>query len=570
MEDFSLLMQVSNILKAGIIVVNNQGTVCAINKTAEDVFWRGPDSPLGVFARDLEGDPLLMEALCSGMANPGHFLAVNKSIYKVASFNVRKHKDKSHFIFLFQDTTKLGIDFESRFAQYYSILQSIRKIIDCCDEGILIVGPDLVPIAVNRSWVKITGLPPSNVLGILIDQSMGHMLNSHSASRVAFESKKSYYMIQTTETGKKLEVMATPIMDEEQVNMVVCTLKPLTHFESIEKKLFSPYLLSKDPEADTLRLIKDYFKQEGIITESGKMMDIINTVVRIAPYPSFVLLSGESGTGKEMFARLIHRCSPRSDYPFVPINCAAIPDSLIESEFFGYETGAFTGAALKGKPGLFELADQGTLFLDEVGDFPLTLQGKLLRVLENGEIIRVGGTKLLKTDVRIVSATNQNLQEMVRIGKFREDLYYRLKVIEIKVPPLRERPEDIIPLAIFFLDRFNSLYGQIKRFSMEVLDLLVQYPWPGNVREIRNVIEQLVLTTPEQEILPHHLPAEIQQNDLNTLVEEFSGSSTDFKHKVKLFEQLILKKALQTHKTAEEAANALGIDRSTLFRKLKP
>lgn len=570
MEDFELLIKICDILKSGIIVVNNRGTVYAINDMARDVFWKGPDSPLGVAARDLAGDPLLMEALCSDMANPGHFLAVNKKIYLVASFNVRKQKERGFFVFIFQDTTKLGLDFEARFEKYCSIMQSTRQIIDCLDEGVMIVGPDLVPMAVNRAWVQITGLPPSNVLGILIDHSMGHMLNTHSASRVAFESKKSYYMIQTTEAGKKLEVMATPIMDKEAVSMVVCTLKPLTHFESIEKKLFSPYLSSKDPEVDTLNMIKEFFKQEGIITESGKMMDIINTIIRIAPYPSYVLLSGESGTGKEMLARLIHRCSPRSDYPFVPINCAAIPDSLIESEFFGYESGAFTGAALKGKPGLFELADQGTLFLDEVGDFLLSLQGKLLRVLEDGEIIRVGGTKLRKTDVRIVTATNQNLQEMVRIGKFREDLYYRLKVIEIKVPSLRERPEDIIPLVIYFLDRFNSLYKQIKRFSMEALDLFVQYQWPGNVREIRNVVEQLVLTTPQQEILPHHLPVEIQQNEIHTLVEEFAGNSVDFKRKVKLFEQFILKKALQTHKTAEEAANALGIDRSTLFRKLKP
>lgn len=569
LEDFTLLVQLCDSVKTGLVVIDSQGKVVAINDIAAGLFWEGPDSPVGLPARDLKGDPHLMEAMCSGMPNPGHFLAVDEKIYLVTSFNYRRHKEKNYFIFMSQDTTRLGRDFEARFGQFFSVMQSIQQVIDCFDEGVMIVGPDLIPIAVNRAWVKITGLPPSNVLGILIDDSMGHMLNSHSASRVALESKQSYYMVQTTEAGKKLEVTATPVLEGDDVSLVVCTLKPLSHFESFDKKIFSPYLSSQDPEADKLQMIKDFFKQEGVITESNKMMDIIHVVVRVSPYPSYVLLSGESGTGKEMLARLIHRCSPRSDYPFVPINCAAIPDSLIESEFFGYESGAFTGADRKGKPGLFEVADRGTLFLDEVGDFPLSLQGKLLRVLENKEIIRVGGTKLRKTDVRIVTATNQNLQELVRLGKFREDLYYRLKVIEIKVPPLRERPEDIIPLAIFFIDRFNSLYKQIKRFSMEVLDIFVQYQWPGNVRELRNVVEQLVLTTQGQEILPQHLPVEIMQDDIHSLVEDFADNSADFKRRVKLFEQYLLKKALQNHKTAEEAADALGIDRSTLFRKLK-
>ncbi|HED24258.1 MAG TPA: PAS domain-containing protein, partial [Firmicutes bacterium] len=452
LEDFGLLVKACDNIKTGLVVVDDQGIVSAINEIASQIFGKGSDNLHGIAVDELQGHPILMEALCSGMVNPGYFLTIKNHVYLIASFKIRKHRGKGFFIFLFQDTNKLELDLETRFGQFYSIMQSTQQIIDCFEEGVMIVGPDLIPIAVNRAWVKITGLPPSNVLGILIDDSMGHMLNSHSASRVALETKQSYYMLQTTEAGKKLEVTATPIMDGDTVSMIVCTLKPLSHFESVEKKIFSPYLSAKKTETDKLQMIKDFFKQEGVITESDKMMDIIYTVVKVSPYPSYVLLSGESGTGKEMLARLIHRCSPRSDYPFVPINCAAIPDSLIESEFFGYESGAFTGAALKGKPGLFELADKGTLFLDEVGDFPLSLQGKLLRVLENKEIIRVGGTRLRKTDVRIVTATNQNLQELVRLGKFREDLYYRLKVIEIKVPPLRERSEDIIPITLFFLD----------------------------------------------------------------------------------------------------------------------
>ncbi len=189
MEDFLLLIQVCNTVNTGIIVIDSQGKVVAINDAGCSLFWNNAENPVGLPARDLKGDPHLMEAMCSGMSNPGHFLVVNEIIYLVTSFNYRRHKEKNYFIFMIQDTTRLGQNFEDRFGQFFSVMQSIQQVIDCFDEGVMIVGPDLIPIAVNRAWVKITGLPPSNVLGILIDDSMGHMLNSHSASRVALESK---------------------------------------------------------------------------------------------------------------------------------------------------------------------------------------------------------------------------------------------------------------------------------------------------------------------------------------------------------------------------------------------
>lgn len=230
------------------------------------------------------------------------------------------------------------------------------------------------------------------------------------------------------------------------------------------------------------------------------MREILATLEKYAQSDAAILLTGESGTGKEVLANYIKRNSARHDDAFLSVNCAAIPNELIESELFGYERGAFTGANRDGKPGIFELANGGTIFLDEVGELSLVAQSKLLRVLENGEFRRVGGSKTHKADVRVISATNRDLKKMITQGQFRADLYYRLCVIPVEIPPLREREEDIRPLSELFLGIFNRKYRMERRLSPELLTRLLCYPWPGNIRELRNVLENYVITGSEPEL----------------------------------------------------------------------
>ena len=293
-----------------------------------------------------------------------------------------------------------------------------------------------------------------------------------------------------------------------------------------------------------------------------------------------VLITGESGTGKDVVARFIHENSHRSKASFVAINCAAIPENLLETELFGYTKGTFTGQNKDGKAGLFEVARGGTLFLDEIGDMPLNLQAKLLRVLESKTYMQVGGSTLIDADVRIVAATNHQLKEMIHDGRFREDLYYRINVVELRLPPLRKRKEDIIPLSFFFLNQFNQKYHQNKNISPTVLQQLQTYVWPGNIRQLKNTIEMMgVLSTGNNLEVPDFIAeGGSLDSDNCQYVEEIKKQIKDDDNMESLLkledftdaaEKEYLLKAYRICKTTRKMAEVLGVNHSTIIRKMK-
>lgn len=296
---------------------------------------------------------------------------------------------------------------------------------------------------------------------------------------------------------------------------------------------------------------------------SNQIQQLLSLLEQVIPTKSNVLILGESGTGKGLVAELIHYNSPRKDKPFISINCSAIPENLLESELFGYKKGAFTGA-VSDKKGLITMADGGTLFLDEIGDMPLSLQAKLLKVIETGEIIPLGDTVKRLVDVRIIAATNSDLEKKVREGRFREDLYYRLSVIEIKIPPLRERKEDIPVLVNHFIKTISEENRKnIKGIDNEAMALLLQYPWPGNVRELKNVIERAVVLARGEYITPSELPDKLKSS---VTLQTPSG----LREALSEFEKSFIINAYEQHNKDKEAtARALGIDLVTLYRKLK-
>jgi DNA-binding NtrC family response regulator len=263
--------------------------------------------------------------------------------------------------------------------------------------------------------------------------------------------------------------------------------------------------LAEEVERLRKEIEKDY-DVEGIVASDERMLKVLEDVKQVAPSDATVMISGESGTGKELVARAIHRMSPRNSKRFIEVHAGALPETLLESELFGYEKGAFTGAT-SSKPGRFELANGGTLFLDEVGDITPAVQVKLLRVLQERRFERLGGTKSIEVDVRIIAATNQDLEELIADGKFREDLYYRLNVVPIALPPLRERAGDIPRLVAYFLEKFEA--GK-KKISPEAMSLLIDYQWPGNIRELENTIERIVILSPSDDVRPEDLPAEVR------------------------------------------------------------
>lgn len=311
------------------------------------------------------------------------------------------------------------------------------------------------------------------------------------------------------------------------------------------------------------------FGIQNCIATSDSMIRIFTKAKQVAAYPTTILLLGETGVGKEVVSSFIHHNSDRADKPFIKINCSAIPEPLMESELFGYEKGAFTGAREKGKMGLFELANHGTILLDEIGDMSLPLQAKLLRTIQENEIMRVGGTHPIKLDVRLISATSRNIEEMVASGKFLDALYYRLNVVELQIPPLRKRQEDIIPLAEFYLQHFCEKYKLTKEFAPDVRSCFLQYGWPGNVRELRNTVENLTVSSIGTWIVREDLPTRIAGRDSIVAHSHVHSGETSMKAAVEALQRDLVSEAIHRQGSLRKAAAALDMDPTTLGRLAK-
>lgn len=326
---------------------------------------------------------------------------------------------------------------------------------------------------------------------------------------------------------------------------------------------------------DTVQTTSSYqetlsaFGINNCIATSDSMVRIFMKAKQVAAYPTTILLLGETGVGKEVVSSYIHHNSDRSKQPFIKINCSAIPEPLMEAELFGYERGAFTGAREKGKMGLFELANHGTILLDEIGDMSFSLQAKLLRAIQENEIMRVGGTQPIRLDVRIISATSRNIEELVASGRFLDALYYRLNVVEIQIPPLRERREDIIPLAEFYLQHFCETYKLDREFTPDVRGCFLQYDWPGNVRELRNTVENLTVSTTGYQIGREELPARIANVGEPPRRRTLPPRGTSMKTAVETLQREMIRDAVSREGSLRKAAAALEMDATTLCRLAK-
>lgn len=390
----------------------------------------------------------------------------------------------------------------------------------------------------------------------------------------AIRKKKRVLSVYKTRIGLNVVCSANPILDEcGNVTRVVV----FSQDEALMREIMNDVEEERKKNISiqqTLSYIQEKMACQNIVSSSPEMERLFKMLLNVARTDTTVTIYGESGTGKEVLANFVHQNSMRSNKPFIPINCAAIPAELMEAEFFGYEKGSFTGANREGKAGLFEMADHGTIFLDELGEMPLSLQSKLLRVLESGEVKRIGSSKTIKTDVRIIAATNRNLTKMVDEKTFREDLYYRLNVIPVNIPPLRERPEDIEALSEHFLNEFNRKYGRNVEISEDVLNKFKKYSWPGNIRELKNEIERYVVTEGQvSSVLNDNI-----RHSMTDVNIKFTNSNISKNVTVK---NIPLKEVMDRYEieyirhviddcegVMTEAAKRLGIHRSALYKKI--
>ncbi len=439
---------------------------------------------------------------------------------------------------------------------------------DELSDGICLCDRNGIILAVNKEYNRIVGISSDDIIGKHISYFKENDYVEYSTqSMVLQEKKKINKMLNIKKNNNIAMVTSIPIFDENnEIDQVLTVIRDLTEISNLRRKLEKSEKKSKKylRELNSIKSILN--NTEGFIGESIAIKKLKELVKSVANTDATILINGETGCGKEVLAKEIYRNSDRRNGPYIKINCAAIPENLIESELFGYEQGAFTGAQNKGKIGMFEAANGGTILLDEIGEMPLLLQSKLLRVLQEKELIRIGGTKSIKLDVRVIAATNQNLMELVQKKEFRQDLYYRLNVIPMKIPPLRERKDDIVLLAHSFLDKYNIKYGKSLSLDNRILNILEDYDWPGNVRELENVIERLVVISSDSNI------------DINFIMDILGYQERDIaldydnltlKEAVERVEKEIIKRSLNQHGSTYKAAKVLGMNQSSVFRKAK-
>ncbi len=445
---------------------------------------------------------------------------------------------------------------------------TLRKILDNSHDEIYVTNSEGIVIYVNNACEKHYGIKAADIIGKKSEELSQLNYWAPRVSPIAIKRKRSFTLEQRTCTGKTLLTTATPIFDNDgKIEYIVENSRDITESEGIKHELEISKKLLKRYKDEVEILRRKEMSIPNLMCKNKKMESILDLTRRIAAVDSIVLLLGESGTGKSLLAKYIHKNSPRKSGPFITVNCASIPSELMESELFGYSRGAFTGASEKGKAGLFELASDGTIFLDEIGELPLKMQAKLLQVLHEGQYFKVGGREIKKLNCRVIAATNRNLEQMMERGEFREDLYFRLNIFEIVLPPLRERREEVAPLASYFLNKYNEKYRLNHKISQRCLDIFEQYHWPGNVRELENIIERLVVVTQEVTIDDCDLPKTFHKvaPQPAPIAEDFDSLD----NAVSEVEKRIIQKAYKDLGSSYEVAKVLKISQSKASRLIR-
>lgn len=459
-------------------------------------------------------------------------------------------------------------------AKYDLLLHHFNGILDILQDGIYISDSQGMTLLVNAAYERLVGVSAAELIGKSVQELQASGFFNTIVNPKVVASGEIATSVQEVK-GRKVVLHGHPVLDDKgKVDLVVTFVRDITAFSRLkweiaqQRALIDSYqrqVSNFDPES--------VFQDDGMVAVSEASMNLLTAIDNIGPTDAAVLILGETGVGKDIVARKIHKKSLRANKPFLKMDCTAIPENLVESELFGYTPGAFSGAHAKGKEGYFENASNGTLFLDEIGELSLPMQTKLLRAIQDQEIIRLGSTRVTPINVRIVAATNRDLEEEVRKGVFRSDLFYRLKVAVLQINALRERKDDILPLARVFLHRFNKKYGKNLKMAPGAENRILLYDWPGNVRELENTIHSLVVTSTKDVIrcsdLPKELSEEMPCGEIPSGVHGFNIGKLSLKEMMRDIEQQLINETLTIYGSVTKAAEVLQVDRTTLFRKMK-
>lgn len=472
------------------------------------------------------------------------------------------------YTLIFQNANELD-EVSKELDSYKQLNADLKAIFNISYDVIYVSDREGFTQRVSSACETLWGYKESELLGKSVYQLEKEGVFNPSITRLVLEKKDKVSCIQTTKTGRRLMVVGTPIKDNEgKIIRVVNASRDITEISQLQSELELLRQLTEGykQELDDLRKLNEADKK--LVFRSEKTKKVITFAQKVARVDTPVLLLGEQGVGKEVIASHIHKWSSRKKNPFITLNCEGFPESLLEYELFGSADRGSNEDARGPKRGLFELANEGTLFLDEIAELPMSLQAKLLRVMQDSEIMRIGEKQPIPINVRLIAATNHKLEDQIKAGRFRGDLYYRLNVVPISVPPLKERVEDILPLILHFADQLNKKYGTNKQFSSAVIEKLQMYSWPGNVRELQNVIERLLVTIDGNLIDTSHLPENLQMN-LNRHKDVSVNRIIPLKEAVETVERDLLELAYQKYNSTTKMAEVLGVNQSTISRKLQ-
>ncbi|HZK17910.1 MAG TPA: sigma 54-interacting transcriptional regulator, partial [Clostridia bacterium] len=546
-----------------VIGVDGLGRINIFNKTCERIFNISASEALGKLITELIPYTGLLKVLKTGKPHIGRKFVFGKALYVINRTPVVRDGKIIGALGVGQDISELQ-DVVNELETVKELKGTLETILETGNDGYLVVNNDDCITMINKPFADLIGIEPKDAVGKkvseLIENKQLHVIPTEGSSQVGEVIKFK---------NRDAVTMRYPIKKEGEI------------IGSVSKVIFKDVneLIELAEQANKLNKELNYYKAEldkvrgvrynfdSLIAEDPAMLKSKETAARVAQGPSTVLIRGESGTGKELFAHAIHAGSSRRAGPFIKVNCVAIPESLLESELFGYQEGAFTGAKKGGQIGKFEQANGGTIFLDEIGDMPPVMQAKLLRVLQEKEIERLGDNTPRYVDVRVVTATNRDLEKLIQKGEFRDDLYYRLNVVSLVIPPLRERMKDLRPLVLHFVEKMNHEFGiKVDALAPEVWEILESYPWPGNVRELENVIERAFNVVNGTSLEVNHLPLYLRKHTggkppaarkaLAAMLEEV--------------EREAIREAIEaTNGNKMQAAKILGISRAWLYKKIK-
>ncbi|MGD8189896.1 sigma 54-interacting transcriptional regulator [Brevibacillus ginsengisoli] len=559
-----------NSIPMGIIIADIHGRIENFSSEALRMIRLTPEEIRKQHVGEILDRGIFEKVIESGKAVLNHII-INEKIGVLADFGPirNKHGNVTGAIMVLQDLPYIeNMAMELEYVK--NLNTDLQAILSSIYDEIVVVDDKGVLLRYSGNLIKdFWEIDKEQLIGINL-MELEHEGTFFSAIvKMVLEKKKKVSVMQESRSGKNVLAVGNPVFNQNgKLERIIIALRDITETVLLKEELLHVKKMSEKykKELEVLRDQKPFVKNRQVVYCSDKIEKVLRYIQKISNVSSTVLLTGESGVGKEVFARTIYENGARSSKPFIKVNCGAIPETLLESELFGYEKGAFTGANSNGKLGYFRMANKGVLFLDEIAEMPLNLQVKLLRVLQEREIIPIGGSSVVEVDVQIIAATNKDLEKMVEQGTFREDLFYRLNVIPIHIPPLRERPEDIPLLSLHFLQMFNEKYQKNNQLSQDALDVLESYSWPGNVRELQNIIERVSVTS-DEELIDSQQITQLLRKGKQRVDRNRKAKIMSLKEATRAVEEEMIKLAMDEYKTTSLAAKMLGVSQSTISRK---